>query len=121
MALWCANLAIHRGSCSRPIRFSSHTASRVSRRTRHQFLAAPAQAVGPVSHTSACMDHRESTWSAYAPDYLAWLADALRQGSEAECWCLFDNTASGAALENAWDLHQLMHGGVRSSTASHLQ
>jgi hypothetical protein len=23
-------------------------------------------------------------------------------------WCLFDNTASGAALENAWELQQLL-------------
>jgi uncharacterized protein YecE (DUF72 family) len=24
----------------------------------------------------------------------------------AEVWCVFDNTASGAAIENAWELRQ---------------
>jgi uncharacterized protein YecE (DUF72 family) len=23
-----------------------------------------------------------------------------------ETWCIFDNTASGAAIENAWELHE---------------
>jgi uncharacterized protein YecE (DUF72 family) len=60
-------------------------------------------------------------WSSYAPEYVATLADVLRHAPAAECWCVFDNTASGAALANAWDLHQLMHTGRPFSTASHLQ
>jgi len=44
-------------------------------------------------------------WSAYGPDALEALALAIRQ-HEREAWCIFDNTASGAALENAWDLQR---------------
>jgi uncharacterized protein YecE (DUF72 family) len=44
-------------------------------------------------------------WSRYEADALARLADALRGvPSCVDVWCIFDNTASGAALENAWDL-----------------
>jgi uncharacterized protein YecE (DUF72 family) len=44
-------------------------------------------------------------WSRYEPDTLARLADALRgTPTRVDVWCIFDNTASGAALENAWDL-----------------
>ena len=44
-------------------------------------------------------------WSRYTAEYLQTLAGTLRaaQGS-ADAWCVFDNTASGAALENAWQL-----------------
>jgi uncharacterized protein YecE (DUF72 family) len=42
-------------------------------------------------------------WSKYPPDYIARLAAALA-GARGEGWCVFDNTASGAALENAWEL-----------------
>jgi uncharacterized protein YecE (DUF72 family) len=44
-------------------------------------------------------------WSRYEPNRIAALADALRQvPSSTAAWCVFDNTASGAALENAWEL-----------------
>ena len=44
-------------------------------------------------------------WSPYDAHYLARLVDQLRalQGP-AEVWCVFDNTASGAALDNAWEV-----------------
>jgi len=45
-------------------------------------------------------------WSPYEPaslDRLATDLDLAPAGVEA--WCIFDNTASGAALENAWALH----------------
>ena len=50
-------------------------------------------------------------WSRYEVDALARLADALgRTPSRVEAWCIFDNTASGAALENAWELARLAGG-----------
>ena len=48
-------------------------------------------------------------WSPYSPDYVDALAGALRAApGSADAWCVFDNTASGAALENAWELHTKM-------------
>jgi len=45
-------------------------------------------------------------WSRYTEEYVEALARALRAASgAADRWCIFDNTASGAALENAWELH----------------
>jgi uncharacterized protein YecE (DUF72 family) len=45
-------------------------------------------------------------WSSYAPERIELLARSLRQTlPSAESWCVFDNTASGAALGNAWALH----------------
>jgi uncharacterized protein YecE (DUF72 family) len=50
-------------------------------------------------------------WSSYSPAFMNALARALSDASaRAEAWCVFDNTASGAALENAWELHALMSG-----------
>ncbi len=48
-------------------------------------------------------------WSRYDLDYLAAIARTLRGLPAAtEAWCVFDNTASGAALDNAWDLRELL-------------
>ena len=50
-------------------------------------------------------------WSRYEPTRIAALADALRQVPPATvAWCVFDNTASGAALENAWELQAALAG-----------
>jgi uncharacterized protein YecE (DUF72 family) len=50
-------------------------------------------------------------WSTYNADYLATLAVAIRDTrATADVWCVFDNTASGAALENAWELQRLLAG-----------
>lgn len=47
-------------------------------------------------------------WSAYDPDWLQSRADELLRWSEqAAQWCVFDNTASGAATENALDFQSL--------------
>lgn len=44
-------------------------------------------------------------WSRYTDEHVEALARALRAApSSADAWCVFDNTASGAALENAWEL-----------------
>ena len=46
-------------------------------------------------------------WSRYDESRIAALATAIRGlPSDAEVWCVFDNTASGAALENAWELRE---------------
>ncbi len=43
-------------------------------------------------------------WSRYDDNYIARLAETVRNIPSGQVWCVFDNTASGAALENAWDL-----------------
>jgi uncharacterized protein YecE (DUF72 family) len=50
-------------------------------------------------------------WSAYDEGYVSRLADVLRAvPSSVPAWCIFDNTASGAALENAWELQSAISG-----------
>ena len=45
-------------------------------------------------------------YSAYPPDYLDRLASSIRAATArgVPAWCIFDNTASGAATANALDL-----------------
>ena len=46
-------------------------------------------------------------WSRYEEHYIATLALTLRSiPTAAAVWCVFDNTASGAAIENAWALRE---------------
>ena len=46
-------------------------------------------------------------WSRYDENYIATLAATVRSIATAEeVWCVFDNTASGAAIENAWELRE---------------
>jgi uncharacterized protein YecE (DUF72 family) len=46
-------------------------------------------------------------WSSYGENFMATLARTVRSLPTAdETWCVFDNTASGAALENAWELRE---------------
>jgi uncharacterized protein YecE (DUF72 family) len=46
-------------------------------------------------------------WSRYDDHYIATLAATVRGIPTAEeVWCVFDNTASGAAIENAWELRE---------------
>jgi uncharacterized protein YecE (DUF72 family) len=48
-------------------------------------------------------------WSRYDSAYIAALAEDVRLvPPSVDAWCLFDNTASGAALENAWELEKLL-------------
>jgi uncharacterized protein YecE (DUF72 family) len=46
-------------------------------------------------------------YSNYEPEDLARYADMLRQAPD-DSWCIFDNTASGAALVNALDMLDLL-------------
>lgn len=43
-------------------------------------------------------------WSRYSPGFLARVARALPAGG----WCMFDNTAAGAALDNAFELKAML-------------
>ena len=46
-------------------------------------------------------------WSRYDENDITTLAATVRRMSSAEeVWCVFDNTASGAAIENAWELRE---------------
>jgi len=48
-------------------------------------------------------------WSRYEAAYLAELAVTIAGlAGRVDVWCVFDNTASGAALENAWELRTLV-------------
>jgi uncharacterized protein YecE (DUF72 family) len=50
-------------------------------------------------------------WSRYDENAIAELAATLGRISTAEqVWCVFDNTASGAAIENAWELREHLSG-----------
>jgi uncharacterized protein YecE (DUF72 family) len=47
----------------------------------------------------------QTYWSSYDEAFIATLAATLRSFVDAEdVWCVFDNTARGAAIENAWEL-----------------
>jgi uncharacterized protein YecE (DUF72 family) len=46
-------------------------------------------------------------WSRYDETYIATLAATIRSIPPAsDVWCVFDNTASGSAIENAWELNE---------------
>jgi uncharacterized protein YecE (DUF72 family) len=48
-------------------------------------------------------------WSPYDGEQIAALAHTIRRiPSAVDAWCVFDNTASGAAFENAWELQRLL-------------
>lgn len=70
----------------------------------------PAGQAGPhVPTTSAAYLrlHGSPTiyYSDYPASYLAILAAELHASVQTGSWCIFDNTAAGAALFNALDLH----------------
>jgi len=49
-------------------------------------------------------------WSRYDEHYIATLVDTVRSMSSAEAvWCVFDNTAAGAAIDNASQLHERLN------------
>ena len=57
-------------------------------------------------------------WSRYDATYIATLATVLRSMPQAEeAWCVFDNTASGSAIENAWELQEGMVRGAHDAPA----
>jgi uncharacterized protein YecE (DUF72 family) len=50
-------------------------------------------------------------WSRYGEADIESLATTMRRMAAAEVWCVFDNTASGAAIENAWELRDRLGAG----------
>jgi uncharacterized protein YecE (DUF72 family) len=55
-------------------------------------------------------------WSKYPQPFIARLASQLRQVPRAdEVWCVFDNTASGSAIENALELRNRVANATMSS------
>ena len=49
-------------------------------------------------------------WSAYEDSFLERIAEAMRRlPASTAAWCIFDNTAGGAALENVWQLSALLN------------
>jgi uncharacterized protein YecE (DUF72 family) len=58
-------------------------------------------------------------YSAYSPEQIAALAEALRQhAARSEVWCIFDNTARGAATDNALQLQQLLNDAALAAPAT---
>jgi uncharacterized protein YecE (DUF72 family) len=47
-------------------------------------------------------------YSSYPPESISTLAGRLRDDHAAEAWCIFDNTASGAAMANALELAEAL-------------
>jgi uncharacterized protein YecE (DUF72 family) len=48
-------------------------------------------------------------WSRYPAERLrVWADDLARHAVSADVWCIFDNTASGAAIENALEMSALL-------------
>lgn len=47
-------------------------------------------------------------YSSYPPESISTLAGRLRDDDAAEAWCIFDNTASGAAMANALELAEAL-------------
>jgi uncharacterized protein YecE (DUF72 family) len=45
-------------------------------------------------------------WSRYDENAIVTLAATLDRTTAEQVWCVFDNTASGAAIENAWELRE---------------
>ena len=54
-------------------------------------------------------------WSRYDDNAIATLAGILDRMTSAQVWCVFDNTASGAAIENAWQLRERVVAGRATS------
>jgi uncharacterized protein YecE (DUF72 family) len=50
----------------------------------------------------------EIYYSPYSAESLEAMADRLAESEAKEAWCIFDNTAAGAALENAQTLREMV-------------
>ncbi|WKB52543.1 DUF72 domain-containing protein [Eleftheria terrae] len=81
--------------------------------------ARPAAAARPGGWMGSARSSRRATlyyrwhgsprlyYSRYSPEVLQQWADALAPGpAGADTWCIFDNTASGAAMENALEFRE---------------
>jgi uncharacterized protein YecE (DUF72 family) len=97
-----------------PTWFSPEVASLLDRREISRVAADPApvpEAAVPAGWPRIAYFRLHGSprkyWSRYADSDIATLATTLRSIPAAEeVWCVFDNTASGAAIENAWDVSE---------------
>ena len=73
--------------------------------------SAPTPMAAAAVLTTDGMARRACYWSQYTADWIDARARELRRWpAEADTWCVFDNTASGAALANALELRSAMQG-----------
>jgi uncharacterized protein YecE (DUF72 family) len=57
-------------------------------------------------------------YSPYSKEFLQAVAARLREvPRNAAAWCIFDNTAAGAALPNALELLEMLWGSAAATTA----
>jgi len=79
--------------------------------TRHSRTAPASRAAGLGFATGACMAHRMSI--ARLTERSGWrdLAEAMaaEQCASVDLWCIFDNTASGAAVADALQFRSLLN------------
>jgi uncharacterized protein YecE (DUF72 family) len=52
----------------------------------------------------------QTYWSSYEPERIERFAAMLRDSDATERWCVFDNTASGAAFRNACEMKNALEG-----------
>ena len=58
-------------------------------------------------------------WSRYEADYISRLAaQVLELARGGDVWCIFDNTATGSAIENALELQALVNSGSEPAACS---
>ena len=101
--------ATRRGPRRRRTRCCRSTGSLASRPIRRRFLRPPCPGGWPGLVYYRLHGSPRTYWSSYDALRLGACADALRRVPPgAEAWCVFDNTASGAALQNAVELDRLL-------------
>jgi uncharacterized protein YecE (DUF72 family) len=82
-------------------------AHRISRVAADPASVAAAAAPGGWLGRGATVYHRlhgspRMYWSSYPPERIErWAEELLALPRQTDCWCMFDNTAGGAAIENA--------------------
>ena len=99
--LSCASRATLLGSGQTPINCWNPSESLTLRPTRQASQKRVAQEGFELSSTTAYTARHECTIPRTGQAFLSRLATAIAQSPASEIWCIFDNTASGAATANA--------------------
>ena len=59
-------------------------------------------------------------WSRYPPERLRrWASEISALPANTDAWCIFDNTASGAAIENALEMMALLSPSADDGRTAH--
>ena len=104
---WSASRGTQRGSRRVWHRCSSVTEYHELRPTPHRCRTRRVRPAGRASRIFGCTARRGRTGRAMTRTLSRHLAATIGRLSTAEqVWCVFDNTASGAAIENAWELRE---------------